>query len=343
MWNRHLIRACDLCCDVHAPDRPGETSLWHRHSENTLYLCVGHAAAALNRPTDKVGRGLPCFGYKSKGVTICFGKFSLFFQVQCVTKLAGSRQLGRTGWQQAGCPHETVFRAHETVFSPGQSAGSPNRAIAFFAALFLVLRASVRRGLAEVHGLFCAGAYVAEVEKHSPECVISIHRPRLSSSRDRQTCEHASSQHAGITQTQQYRGPGTTQIPQHSVRPSACELWSRADTAEHGAVRVPCKCQVTNLHGRGPFGGRAGGALERNTSGLEMAYCGTRGRRVPTHGSRSCFCSGQHLHEITGMRFLFRQGVRSERRCRCSRRRRRRRRGRQHVVFGESQPCSGFH
>lgn len=34
--------------------RPGETSLWHRHSENTLYVCVEHAAAALNRPTDKV-------------------------------------------------------------------------------------------------------------------------------------------------------------------------------------------------------------------------------------------------------------------------------------------------
>ncbi|CAB1113091.1 unnamed protein product [Ectocarpus sp. CCAP 1310/34] len=32
---------------------PGETSLWHRHSENTLYVCVGHGAAALNRPTDK--------------------------------------------------------------------------------------------------------------------------------------------------------------------------------------------------------------------------------------------------------------------------------------------------
>lgn len=34
--------------------RPGETSLWHRHSENTLYVCVEHGAAALNRPTDKV-------------------------------------------------------------------------------------------------------------------------------------------------------------------------------------------------------------------------------------------------------------------------------------------------
>lgn len=34
--------------------RPGETSLWHRHSENTLYVCVEHAAAALNRPTEKV-------------------------------------------------------------------------------------------------------------------------------------------------------------------------------------------------------------------------------------------------------------------------------------------------
>lgn len=40
-----------------ALDRPGETSLWHRHSENTLYMCVGHAAAALNRPTDKVRWG----------------------------------------------------------------------------------------------------------------------------------------------------------------------------------------------------------------------------------------------------------------------------------------------
>lgn len=36
------------------PDRPGETSLWHRHSENTFYVCVEHAAAALNRPSDKV-------------------------------------------------------------------------------------------------------------------------------------------------------------------------------------------------------------------------------------------------------------------------------------------------
>ncbi|CAM9837412.1 unnamed protein product [Scytosiphon promiscuus] len=33
--------------------RPGETSLWHRHSQNTFYVCVEHAAAALNRPSDK--------------------------------------------------------------------------------------------------------------------------------------------------------------------------------------------------------------------------------------------------------------------------------------------------
>lgn len=43
-----------LVCCIISTTRPGETSLWHRHSENTLYVCVEHAAAALNRPTDKV-------------------------------------------------------------------------------------------------------------------------------------------------------------------------------------------------------------------------------------------------------------------------------------------------
>lgn len=56
--------------------RPGETSLWHRHSENTLYMCVGHGAAALNRPTDKVR---PCF----VPTTTAFCAFFSPLLVQC--------------------------------------------------------------------------------------------------------------------------------------------------------------------------------------------------------------------------------------------------------------------
>ncbi|CAN0043470.1 unnamed protein product [Discosporangium mesarthrocarpum] len=33
--------------------QPGETSLWHRHSQDTLYICL-QQVAAINRPTDKV-------------------------------------------------------------------------------------------------------------------------------------------------------------------------------------------------------------------------------------------------------------------------------------------------
>lgn len=48
----------DFCWIYIAGFQPGETSLWHRHSENTLYVCVKNACAALNRPTDKVRTGL---------------------------------------------------------------------------------------------------------------------------------------------------------------------------------------------------------------------------------------------------------------------------------------------
>lgn len=44
----------DYCWVYIAGIGPGETSLWHRHSANTFYVCVQHACAALNRPSDKV-------------------------------------------------------------------------------------------------------------------------------------------------------------------------------------------------------------------------------------------------------------------------------------------------
>ncbi|CAM9411157.1 unnamed protein product [Choristocarpus tenellus] len=42
----------EYCWIYIAGFRPGETSLWHRHSEDTLYVSL-NSVAALNRPTDK--------------------------------------------------------------------------------------------------------------------------------------------------------------------------------------------------------------------------------------------------------------------------------------------------